>query len=373
MTNTRSRFSGAIRGEGFLVISAAACAVLHFQGPALLASLSSTGGHALLFVVLFAIILRSALGVAHHAEELASRLGEPYGTLILTLSVTTIEVLTISAVMLHGQNNPTLVRDTLMAVIMIILNGMVGLSLLVGGWRHREQAYNLQGANAYLGVILPLVVLTLVMPGYTVTVPGLGLSSLQEDVLVFMSLALYGAFLALQTSRHRHYFVMEEADRPAVQRAPVAWRAVARHAVLLAAWMLPVALLAEHLAVPVDYLLETLKAPQALGGVIVAVLVATPEAIGAVRAAAGNQLQRAMNIFLGSVLSTIGLTVPVMIAVSHLTAHPILLGLQNTDLVMLVLTLAVSLVTFASGRTNVLQGLVHALLFVAYLMLMIQG
>lgn len=363
-----------LRHDGFLAVALMTVLLFHFQGDRLLDAGQSTAAFGLLFAWLFAIILRCSLGVAHHAEELAVRLGEPFGTLILTLSVTAIEVLTISAVMLHGQNNPTLVRDTLMAVIMIILNGMVGLSLLVGGWRHREQPYNLQGANAYLGVILPLAVLTLVMPGFTVTAPGLALSTMQEGVLVFMSIALYGAFLAMQTSRHRHYFMMEAAAEAEVQPAqPVAWSAVVRHGALLAAWMLPVALLAEHLAVPVDYLLETLHAPAALGGVIVAVLVATPEAIGAVRAAGANNLQRAMNIFLGSVLSTIGLTVPVMIVISHDIGHPIELGVQNSDLVMLILTLAVSLLTFGSGRTNVLQGLVHALLFVAYLLFMIQG
>jgi len=325
---------------------------------------------ALVFLWLFAVMLGSALAVVRHADRLAARLGEPYGTLILTLSVTFIEVASISAVMLHGENNPTLVRDTLFAVVMIILNGMVGISLLVGGWRHREQHYNLQGANTYLSVIIPLAVLSLILPNYTVTTAGPTLSFTQETFLVLMSMGLYGAFLAIQTGRHRAYFTLDDGDADDKHDAPAR---PPLSALLLAAYMVPVVFLAKQLAQPIDYLIETLRAPAALGGVIIAVLVATPEALGAVRAATANRLQRSVNIFLGSVLSTIGLTVPVMITISHWTGRSIFLGVQNADLVMLLLTLTVSVVTFASGRTNVLQGAVHLLLFAAYLLLIFQN
>jgi Ca2+:H+ antiporter len=253
---------------------------------------------------------------------------------------------------------------------MIILNGMVGVSLLIGGWRHREQQYNLQGANAYLGLIIPLAVLSLILPDYTVTTPGPTLSGAQEIFLILVSVGLYAGFVLLQTSRHSAYFSLAgEASDPPTHAAG----SILYHAALLLAYILPVVYLAEKLAAPIDYIIETLRAPPAFGGVIVAVLVATPEAISAVRAASANHVQRSVNIFLGSVLSTIGLTIPAMLVISHLTGHHIELGVQHTDVVMLLLTLAVSVVTFASGRTNVLQGAVHFLLFTAYLFLIVQG
>jgi Ca2+:H+ antiporter len=286
--------------------------------------------------------------------------------------VTAIEVLSITAVMLHGENNPTLVRDTLFAIIMIILGGMVGVSLLAGGFRHREQHYNLQGANAYLSVIIPLALLTLSLPNFTVTTPGPTLSTPQQIFMVVMSAGLYAAFLAIQTGRHRAYFILDESEKehavPAKAKGPLV-----RHAVLLVAYILPVVFLAEQLAHPIDYLIETLKVPAPLGGVIIAMLVATPEAIGATRAALLNSVQRSINIFLGSVLSTIGLTVPIMLVISYLTAHEVYLGLAGADSLLLAITLGVSVVTFASGRTNILQGAVHVMLFAAFLMLIFQA
>jgi Ca2+:H+ antiporter len=171
---------------------------------------------AAVFVLLFAIIMGSALGAVRHADQLSEQLGEPYGTLVLTISITSIEVASISTIMLEGANNPTLVRDTLFAVVMIILGGMVGLSLLLGALRHQEQSHNLQGPNDYLGVIVPLAVLTLVMPNYTLTTPGPLLLSLQEIGLAVLCLGLYGVFLALQTGRHRGYFTLEEKRKPSV-------------------------------------------------------------------------------------------------------------------------------------------------------------
>ena len=340
-----------------------------------MAKLSSPAWLAVVFIWLFATVLGSALAVVRHADHLAEALGEPYGTLILTLSITFIEVLSISAVMTHGERNPTLARDTVFAVVMIILNGMVGLCLLLGGWRHREQHYNLHGANAYLGVIMPLAVLSLVLPDFTQSTPGPTLSPAQEVFLVLVSVGLYAAFLAIQTGRHRAYFA--EADEAGSHARQGSHQGIPSrtglHAALLVAYLAPLVFLAEQFAHPVDYLIETLQAPAALGGLIVAVLVATPEAIGAVRAAWADHLQRSVNIFLGSILSTIGLTVPSIIVVSRLTGHDIILGAERADMVLLLLTLACSTVTFASGRTNVIQGAVHLILFAAYLLLIVQG
>jgi Ca2+:H+ antiporter len=362
------------RAEWFLAVSLTTCLIFAVAENSLHSSLNNPLVLAFVFFWLFGVILGSAMSVVRHAEHLAALLGEPYGTLVLTLSVTFIEVMSISAVMLHGQNNPSLVRDTLIAVIMIILNGMVGISLLAGAWKHREQHYNLQGANAYLGVIIPLAVLALVLPNYTVTTSGPTLSHAQEWTLALLTVALYSVFLGVQTGRHRGYFSMSEADaKEEHKEVRSGSQSLPYHAALLTLYILPVVYLAEQLAKPVDYLTETLGAPQALSGVVIAVLVATPEAIGATRAALANQMQRSVNIFLGSVLSTIGLTVPAMLIVSNLTGHPIILGVEHGNIVLLVLTLGVSILTFASGRTNVMQGLVHLVLFVTFLLLLVQG
>jgi Ca2+:H+ antiporter len=248
---------------------------------------------------------------------------------------------------------------------------MVGVSLLFGALRHHEQYYNLQGANAYLGVIVPLAVFTLVLPNFTTTTPGPTLSGVQEFGLALMSIALYATFLVLQTGRHRGYFTLgDEKEHHPSEAKEIR---ILPHTVLLLAYIVPVVFLVEQLAKPIDYLVETLRAPAVLGGVTMAVLVATPEAIGAVRAALADHLQRSVNIFLGSVLATIGLTVPAMLTVGWLTQHELILGLEHADLVLLILTLAVSVITFASGRTNLLQGAVHVLLFLAFVLLMFQG
>ncbi|WP_158884044.1 calcium:proton antiporter [Rhodanobacter sp. L36] len=369
-----------LRKEWFLAFSALTSGLFLWFGHRLMDGFVSPLWLVTVFFWLFLTILGSAVAVVQHADCLAERLGEPYGTLILTLSITSIEVMSITAVMLHGDNNPTLARDTLFAVSMVILNGMVGLSLLMGGWRHREQQYNLQGANAYLGVIIPLGVLCLVMPDFTVSTSGPTMSFPQEMFLATVSVVLYAAFLLLQTHRHRGYFVEGEqlvAHAPKKTNAHAAHapqgKSVLRHTVLLIAYMVPIIYLAEQIGVPVDYVVETVHAPAALAGLTLAILVAAPEAIGAVRAAASNHLQRSVNIFLGSVLATIGLTIPAILIVSHLTHHPIILGLQHTDLMLFVLTLALCLVTFSSGRTNVLQGGVHLVLFVAYLFFTFEG
>ncbi len=366
-------FPSLLRQELALGAGITTCLVFLLGGERTLPLLTSPKLLPYVAVWLFVVMLWSSLSVVRHAEDLARRLGEPYGTLLLTLSVTAIEVASISAVMVHGENNPVLVRDTLFAVIMIILNGMVGFSLLFGGWRHREQHYNLQGANAYLSVIIPLAVMSLIMPDFTLTTPGPTLSSDQQLFLIVMAVGLYGAFLGIQTGRHRDYFSAEsdaagKAGGPASIHLPALPRSIA----LLVAYLASVIYMAELLAHPIDYLIETLHAPAALGGVIIAVLVATPEALGAIRAAIGNQLQRSVNIFLGSVLSTIGLTIPAMLIIGHFTGRHFDLGLQHTDIVMLLLTLFSSAVTFASGRTNVLQGAVHVLLFTAYVLLIFQ-
>jgi Ca2+:H+ antiporter len=255
---------------------------------------------------------------------------------------------------------------------MMVLNGLVGICLLLGGLRYHEQTYNLQGANAFLAVIVPLAVLGLVLPNFTVSSPGPTYSPLHATFLIVMSVGLYGVFLAIQTSRHRDYFVPPPGDgEPAADDHPRA-RSVAYHALFLLAYLGPVVYLAEQIAVPIDYGIHTLHAPPALGGFLVSSLVLTPEAIAAVRAALANRLQRSVNLLLGSVLASISLTIPAALALGFLTGQTVVLGLDAADIILLVLTLAVSMLTFAGTRTNVLSGAVHLLLFLAYLMMIFE-
>ncbi|ACK50324.1 sodium/calcium exchanger membrane region [Methylocella silvestris BL2] len=359
------------RSDWFFAVAVATCALFWWSGGAFFASLSNPLILAAIFGLLFVVILGSALSAVRHADHLAAHFGEPFGTLILTLAVTFIEVMSISAIMLHGDPNPTLVRDTLLSVIMISLNGLVGLSLLTGALRHKEQSYNLQGANAYLGLILPLAVMSVVLPDYTVTSAGPTLSTQQRFVLALFSIALYCGFLLIQTGRHRGYFTLGE--EPGHEQRGAGGSTVPFHVAMLTAYLVPVVYLAEQMAHPVDYVIETLKQPTILGGVAIALLVTSPEGVSAVRAARANHLQRSINILFGSVLSSIGLTVPIMLLIVYWYGLPITLGVEHADLVVLLLTLGLSIVTFSSGRTNALQGGVHVLLFVTFLLLIVQG
>ena len=320
------------------------------------------------FAWLFVVILWSAIRVVRHADCLAIKLGEPYGTLILTLSAISVEVVMISTAMLHGENNPTLGRDAIFAVIMIALNGLVGLSLLLGGLRYREQHYNIQGVNAYLNVIMALAVLGLVLPNFTTSTTGPTFSTEQEIFFVTMSLLLYGTFLLIETLRHRGYFV-EAKESAAKTYHLIRVRSTRFHALMLVLSLGVVIFLAEKFAVPLDNSIEQFHMPQAFGGAIIAALVLSPEGLGGITASLHNQLQRSINILFGSVLATIGLTIPAVLIIGLLTKKSVALGLQGGNLPLLLLTLAVSVVTFTSRKTNVLQGCVHLLLFAVFVLL----
>lgn len=322
--------------------------------------------------VLCGVILIAAIAIVRHADELAHRLGEPAGTLLLTLAVTGLEVAMVAFVMSTGGEKPTLARDTMFAVVMLVLNGFMGLALLLGGLRHREQAYNLQGANAFLLLILPLTVLGLVLPNYTRATVGPILSTFQMVFLSLMSVGIYVVFLFVQNRRHRGFFMAPEeaAEASAPELAPHSAHSTLYHAVMLGLYGLPLVLLAKQMAEPLDAMVLKFNAPIALSGFIMALLVLTPESIAAIHAARVNRLQRSVNVLLGSVLASIGLTIPLVIIVSLTTGRSLVLGLDATDSVMLLLTLVTSLLTFSIPRTNVLSGCVHLLLFGAYLMLL---
>ncbi|HWY30432.1 MAG TPA: hypothetical protein VNX46_06750 [Candidatus Acidoferrum sp.] len=324
--------------------------------------------------IICSVILAAAVAIVRHADVLAHRLGEPAGTLLLTLVITGLEVAMVGFVMSTGAEKPALARDTMFAVVMLVLNGFLGLALLLGGLRHHEQHYNLQSANAFLVMILPLTVLGLVLPNFTHATPGPTLSTFQMIFLSVMSVGIYAVFLFVQNRRHRGFFIApaEAAEAAASELTHHSPRSTLYHAVMLGLYGLPLVLLAKQMAAPLDAVVIKLGAPPALGGFIMALLVLTPESIAAIRAALANRLQRSVNILLGSVLASIGLTIPLVITVSLVTGRALLLGLDAVDTVMLVLTLLTSILTFSLPRTNMLLGSVHLLLFAAYLMLMFE-
>jgi Ca2+:H+ antiporter len=364
-------FANILRGEFPLLISLGTAAGLFGMGNRALEDVAHPLSLVVVFLWLFAIILWSAISVVRHADCLASKLGEPYGTLILTLSAIAIEVAMISTAMLHGANNPTLARDAMFAVVMIALGGLVGLSLLLGGLRHREQHYNLQGANSYLNVIMALAVLGLVFPNFTTSTRGPTFSTPQQVFLAVVSVVIYGIFLLIQTVRHRQYFI-ESKEAVVVTNStdhPLQVRSLGFHALMLVLYLFGVVLLAEKFAIPLDNSIERLGVPQAFGGAIIAALVLAPEGLGAIAATLRNQLQRSVNILLGSVLATIGLTIPAVVTIGLVTRRSVTLGVEGGNLPLLLLTLAVTVVTFTSGKTNSLQGCIHLLLFAVFVLL----
>jgi len=332
----------------------------------------------LLFAWIFLAMLWASFGVVRHVDALAELLVEPYGTLILTLAVIGMEVALIAAVMLTGEGAPTLARDTMFAVLMIVLNGLVGAALLLGALRHTQQDYNLQGARAYLAVMLPLAVFALVLPKFTRTTPDPTYSPVQALFFAVVTALLYGIFLGIQTGRHRSLFVPtatredsgEIADESEPHHGPI--YSAPYHGVLLLLTLLPIILLSKRFAKLVDFGIVQFSAPVALGGVVVALLVLTPEGLAALSAARDNRLQRSVNLLLGSGLATIGLTVPAVLAISLFTGRTVTLGLDDATMVLLLLTLIVSALTFGGVRTNLLQGAVHLVLFFVYLVLIFQ-
>ena len=329
------------RAEWSLIVIILTTILFFLFGENWLADLSNPLWFAFILIWLFGVILLSAFAIVRHAESLATILGEPFGTLVLTLSIIGVEVLMISAVMLTGEGKPEIARDTMFAVIMTLLGGMTGISLLVGGLRHHEQKYNLQGANSYLALIIPLAVLGLVLPNFTTSSEGPTFSPFQSIFDSLMSIGIYVSFLAVQTRRYRNFFVSPEEDaviendRDAHLHGEYETKSTKYHAIFLILYILPLVLLAEKLAIPLEYGTRVFGLPSVLSGFLVGVLVLAPEAMSAVKAAIRNQLQRSLNILLGSVLATIGLTIPAVLIVGLITGKTIYLGLNPVNTILL--------------------------------------
>jgi Ca2+:H+ antiporter len=315
----------------------------------------------LLLVILFGTVFAAV----HHAEVIAELIGEPFGTLLLTLAVTIIEVALIATIMLGDKPAPTLARDTVFAVVMIVCNGLVGICIFIGGLRYREQDFQVAGSNLYLSVLFVMATITLVMPNYTLTAPGPVYSAAQLGFVSVVTMLLYAVFLYTQTIRHRDYFV-SGAVGEVHDEVQMSNRMLALTIALLLVSLLAVVLLAKKFSLVVDVVIAKAGAPQALAGVLVALLILLPESVAAVSAARKNELQKSINLALGSSLATIGLTIPAVAAVAYTLDKQLVLGLNVQEMVLLLLTFMVSMLTFGTGRTNILFGLVHVVVFAVY-------
>lgn len=306
----------------------------------------------------------------HHAEVIALKVGEPYGTLILALSVTLIEVALIAALLLkNGEGEAAfLARDTIFSTIMITLNGLVGLCLVFGGARFHEQVFTLQGVNASLATLAVLSVVVLVLPNYTVTFHGPAYSPLQLSFIALVSLILYGILVLIQTVSHREYFMVKAGplEKP-LSPADLSLKVTLVSLVLLVLSLAAVVVQAKSLSPLITSFVAKIGAPQAIVGVIIASVVLLPESIAAIRAARANNLQTSLNLALGSALATIGLTIPAIAVISLLTGWTLPLGLDPRGSVLLGLSLIVSILSLGTGRTTVLQGAIHLVLFAIFL------
>ncbi|MBS0250986.1 MAG: ionic transporter y4hA [Proteobacteria bacterium] len=316
-------------------------------------------------VLLVPMLMGVVFAAVYHAEEVAHIMGEPVGTLVLTVAVTIIELALIISLMLTGKATPTLVRETVFAVIMIVTTGLVGLCIVVGGLRYREQSFDVTSAKIYLAMLIVLATLTLILPNYTTTAPGRLYSESQLTYVSLVTIALYSVFLYTQTVLHRGYFV---GEHPQTETAPTEGK-LALSAFFLCVALAAVVLLSKLVAVVINVGVSKLDAPSSISGVIIALIVLLPESIAAVRSARNNQLQKSLNLALGSSLATIGLTIPAIAAANLFLHTPLILGLEPGDQALIVMTLVTSILTFGTGRTNVLFGFLHLVIFGTFMFL----
>ncbi|WEX08872.1 ionic transporter y4hA [Chelativorans sp. AA-79] len=315
-----------------------------------------------------AVLVGSVFAAVHHAEVVAARIGEPFGSVVLAVAVTVIEVSLIISLMLSSPETASeIARDTVFAAFMIVLNGVVGLCLLFGGIRYYEQDFHTHASSGALGVLGTLATLVLILPNYTLAEPGPVFAPAQLAFVASVSVALYGLYLFVQTVRHRAYFLDISQDEIKTARPPA--RQVAISSVLLVIALAAVILLAEEMSPMIQAGVTHLGLPSAFVGVIIAAVVLMPEGLAAFRASRMNRLQTSLNLALGSALASIGLTIPTVAITSLLIGMPLTLGLEDEEMVLLILTLFASTLTLATGRTTVLQGGVHMVIFGVFLVI----
>jgi Ca2+:H+ antiporter len=326
-------------------------------------------------VVLVTVLLAGAvLAAVHHAEVVAHRVGEPYGSLVLAVAVTVIEVALIVALMISGDGKTeTLARDTVFAAVMITCNGIVGLSILVGAFHRSVVSFNAEGAGAALATVTTLATLGMVVPNFTTSTAGPAFSPGQLAFAAVTALALYGLFVALQAGRHRDYFL------PVAASGEVEWQDAhaeppSAQTALLSSFLLLVALVAvvgnaKLVSPTIERTVTAAELPLSVVGVLIAVLVLAPETLAAVRAARRHRLQISLNLAFGSAMASIGLTIPAISIASIWLPVPLHLGLSPTHIVLLALTCIVAVLTVVPGRATLLQAGVHLALLGAYLFL----
>lgn len=330
-------------------------------------------GHNAILIAAALLLGAAVFASVHHAEVLALRLGEPFGSILLAVAVTIIEIGLIVSIMSAGEAGSNAVaRDTVFAAVMIVMNGVIGLCMVVGGRRHFEQVFQIKGASSSLAVLGTLAVITLVLPNFTLSEGGPFYSNAQIVVIGAASLVLYGTFVFVQTIRHRDYFLegrkdggapdMEKDAKPSDRTS---WISL----FLLMASLTAVILLSKLLSKPISDTVAAAGLPKAFVGVVIALIVLLPEGIAAVRAAILNRLQNSINLAVGSAIASIGLTIPAVAVVSLMSDEPLALGISPANTVLLVLTLFMGTITLGTGRTTVLQGMVHLVIFVVFLMI----
>ncbi|MEG3160064.1 ionic transporter y4hA [Sphingomonas sp. LB2R24] len=313
------------------------------------------------------VLIGSVLAAVHHAEVIAHKVGEPFGTLVLAIAVTVIEVSLIVSLMLSNAGDATtLARDTVFAAIMIILNFIIGICLLAGAVRHHEQRFTLKGMTAALGVLAAMAVLSLILPNYTSSTSGPTYAASQLMFVAVVSLILYGTFVLVQTVRHRDYFLPSTDDKDD-HAAPPSGRATGIAFAALLVALVSVVLLAKTLSPTIEAAVIGAGLPLTVVGVVIAALVLAPESLAAYKSARRNRLQTSLNLALGSALATIGLTIPSVAIVSLVLDLPIALGIDAKSMTLLALSLFVATLSLGTGRTTVLQGVVHLVIFAAYL------
>lgn len=339
-------------------------------------TLALVGSAITIHPALIAIVVgASVLAAVYHAEVIAHRVGEPFGTFLFAIAVTVIEVgLIVSIIQSDPVGAASLARDTVMAAIMIILGGVTGACLLVGGIRHGEQRYRQSGVSAALATLAALSVITLILPNHVTSVSGPVYAPAQLAFVGLVSLILYATFVLVQTVRHRDYFLPASDDAPLPKDAhapPPSDSAAWASAGLLIVSLVSIVFLAKSLAPTVEAAVESFGAPKALVGVIIAGIVLLPEGLAAVRAARANRLQTSLNLALGSALATIGLTIPVVATIAILSDWQLVLGVNGTNEVLLALTLLVATLSLSTGRTTIMQGVLHLVLFGIFLFMLV--
>ena len=327
----------------------------------------TTQGNLIGFAILFAVIIYAAMNVAHHAEMLAEKFGEPYGTLILTFSAVVVEIIIITIMMLHAEN-ATLARDTIYAAIMLDINGLLGIAAIIGGIKYGEQAYNVDSSNSYLSMLLVAIGIAMVLPHFI----GLSHMAMFMWFIVIIFVLLYITFTRIQLKSHKYFFKYEGHTEDTTVAHTHAHEEINAwyHGSALVAYIIVIGALAEVLSVFMGNTLTTFGLPMAIGAVGVALISASPELIVAVRAALDNRMQTVINIALGASLATILLTIPAVIVVAHFIGLEINLAITPIQGVMLGLTLLISIVNFNDGETNVLEGFLHFILFIVFAFLL---